>query len=301
MRWKSVLQGEALSASFVLLVLLSIIFSPVLLGNKTLLTSGWDVPSIMPSGAYHPGPRTTLPRRTGRSTLMPGWTSEPWLKIISAQYWNEHELPLWNPYAAYGTPFAAAMQPQPFYPLTLLLSLHPSPRAYDFFIVARLFVAGILMFLFSRLFLGLTSSLFAAITFMLSGYFIAYINMPHLSVEVLLPGLLLALELLLRRNSWGAAVGTAGVVFVAVTGGMPESLFLILSFGCLYFLFRLISTREFRQRPFALFAKFVAAMLLGFALSAFLLLPFVEFMNVSLDTHQAVNMWNGKSHARPGI
>ena len=91
------------------------------------------------------------------------------------------------------------MQPQPFYPLTVLLFLHLSPRTYDFFIVARLFVAGILMFFFTRLFLGLTPSLFAAITFMLSGYFIIYLNMPHLSVEVLLPGIFLTLELLLGR------------------------------------------------------------------------------------------------------
>jgi hypothetical protein len=282
---------EAALAVLFLGLLLNVIFFPVLWGNKTLLTSSWDVPSVMPSGAYHPAPPSPPPFRIDRTldAGAPAWQIEPWLKIISVQYWKEHELPLWNPYAAYGTPLAAAMQPQPFYPLTVLLSLYPSPRTYDFFIVARLFAAGILMFLFARLFLGLTSSLFAGITFMLSGYFIAFINMPHVSVEVLLPGLLLTLELLLRRNSWGAAVATAAVVFVAATGGMPESLFLILSFGCLYFLFRLVSTRKFRQRPFALCAKFVVAMLLGSALSAFLLLPFVEFMNVSFDSHQAVN------------
>jgi hypothetical protein len=285
---------EAALAVLFLGLLLSIIFFPALWGDKTLLNSSWDVPSIMPSGAYHPGPPPPLRIARTLDAGAPAWQIEPWLKIISVQYWKEHELPLWNPYAAYGTPLAAAMQPQPFYPLTVLLSLYPSPRTYDFFIVARLFAAGILMFLFARLFLGLTSALFAGITFMLSGYFIAFINMPHLSVEVLLPGLLLTLELLLRRNSWGAAVGTAAVVFVAVTGGMPESLFLILSFGSVYFLFRLVSTREFHQRPFALFAKFVAAMLLGFALSAFLLLPFVEFLNVSLDSHQAANIEGAK-------
>ena len=290
MKWKSNLQSEALGASSLLIVLLSIIFFPVLWGNKTLLLAAWEVPSIMQEGAYYPG--HPKPPRISR-TLDPGgpaWQAEPWIEVISNEYWRSHQLPLWNPYAAYGTPLAAAMQPQPFYPLTLLLSLHPSPRAYDFFIVARLFVAGILMFLFARLFLSLTSSLFAAITFMLSGYFISFINMPHVSVEVLLPGLLLGLELLLRRNSWGAVVGIAGVIFVSVTGGMPESLFLMLSFGCVYFLFRLLSTREFNRQPFALFAKFVAAILLGFALSAFLLLPFAEFMNVAYDSHQAVNI-----------
>ena len=46
-------------------------------------------------------------------------------------------------------------------------------------------------------------SLVAAITFMLSGYFIVYLNMPHLSVEVLTPGLFLIFEILLREETWG--------------------------------------------------------------------------------------------------
>ena len=124
MNWETpATKKEVALAALFLGLLLNLIFFPVLWGDKTLLTSAWDVPSIMPSGAYHPGPG--LPSHVPR-TLDPfasAWTTEPWLKIISAQYWNEHELPLWNPYAAYGTPFAAAMQPQPFYPLTLLLSL----------------------------------------------------------------------------------------------------------------------------------------------------------------------------------
>jgi hypothetical protein len=281
---------DAAIAALLLGLLLNAIFFPILWGNKTLLTSSWDAPSIMPSGAYRPG--LQRPPHIARTVDAgaPAWQNEAWLKNITVQYWKEHQLPLWDPYAAYGTPFAAAMIAQPFYPLTFLLSLHSSVRAYDFFIIARLFVAGMLMFLFGQLFLGFVSSLFAALAFMLSGYFIAYINMPHLSVEVLLPGLLLTLELMLRRNSWGAAVATAGVVFVAATGGMPESLFLMLSFGGVYFFFRLVSTRKSNQRPFALLAKFVAAMLLGFALSAFLFLPFAELLNLSHDTHQAANI-----------
>jgi hypothetical protein len=288
---------ERVKAALILGLVLNVVFFPTLWGGKTLLMSSWDAPSIMPSGAFSIMPSGVYdtdpsPSRFGRTPDpgAPAWATEPWFKIISDQYWKEDHLPLWNPYSAYGTPLAAAMQPQPFYPLTVLLSLHPTAWTYDFFIVGRLFIAGLLMFLFARLFLGFIPSLFAAVTFMLTGYFIVYLNMPHLSVEVLLPGIFLGFELLLRQNSWRAVIGTAGIIFLCVTGGMPESLFLAVSFGCLYFLFRLAVTPEFRKRPLARLAKLLVAVTSGIALSAFLLLPFLEFMSIAHDTHQAADM-----------
>ena len=283
------MKKQGVRAALILGLILNAIFFPMLWGGKTLLMGSWDAPSIMQSGAYDPDP---LPRRIGRTPDpgAPAWTIEPWFKIVSNQYWKEHQLPLWNPYSGYGTPLAAAMQPQPFYPLTVLLSLHPTAWTYNFFIIGRLFVAGLLMFLFARVFLGFIPSLFAAVTFMLTGYFVTFLNMPHLSVEVLLPGVFLAFELLLRQNSWRTVIGTAAIIFLCFIGGMPESLFLIVSFGCLYFLFRLAVTPEFREQPLPRLAKLAAAVALGFALSAFLLLPFLEFIRISHDTHQAINM-----------
>src|SRR4029077_20830195 len=137
---------------------------------------------------------------------------EPWIKIIGDQYFREKQLPLWNPYNAYGTPFAAAMQPQPFFPLTALLSLRPTPWTYNIFITARLFLAGILTFLFARLFVDYAAAVFASIAFMLNGYFINHLDMPPLSVEVLLPGLFLTFELLLRKTSWPRTAAAAAMI-----------------------------------------------------------------------------------------
>jgi hypothetical protein len=140
------MKKQGVRAALILGLILNAIFFPMLWGGKTLLMSSWDAPSIMQSGAYDPDP---LPSRIGRTPDpgAPAWTIEPWLKIVANQYWKEHHLPLWNPYSGYGTPLAAAMQPQPFYPLTVLLSLHPTAWTYNFFIIGRLFVAGLLMFL----------------------------------------------------------------------------------------------------------------------------------------------------------
>ena len=80
------------------------------------------------------------------------------MKIIQRQLWKDTGLPYGTPMRPTATPFAATMQPQPFYPLTILLSLYPTPSTYNLYLIARLFVAGLLTFLYARLFLGFLPS-----------------------------------------------------------------------------------------------------------------------------------------------
>jgi hypothetical protein len=290
-RWALTTERKWVPISLLLAGLLFVMFSPAIVGGRTLMLASWDTVSITNTGAYDPVPRpagTRLPRTADPGA--PAWTIEPWFKLIAEQYWGEFNLPLWNPYNAYGTPLAATGQPQPFFPLAALLSAHVTGWTYSLFILARLFLSGLLAFLFARQFLTALPSLFAAITFMLSGYFIIYLNMPHLSVEVLTPGVFLAFELLARRNSWGAAAGVAGMIFLTAAGGMPESMFLVVGFGCVYFVCRLLSAPQFRARAASLLIKFIVAVLLGFALSAFVLLPFVELARLAFDAHQPSNI-----------
>ena len=88
---------------------------------------------------------------------------------------------------------------------------------------------------------------------------------------------------------------TAGMVFLSVVGGFPESAFLIVCFAGLYFLFRLLVTPEFRERPFGRLGKLAAGIALGFALSGFLLLPFLEYMRIAHDVHQLSNVGGDRS------
>ncbi len=273
-----------------------IAFAPVVFGQRHLMLSAWDVSSITNTGAYDPVPRPSGTRVVrSPDPGAPGWTIEPWFKLIADQYWGELSLPLWNPYNAFGTPLAASAQAQPFFPLTVLVSLHLTPWTFSLFIIARLLLGGMLTYFFARQFLASLPSLFAAISFMLSGYFINYLNMPHLSVEVLTPGILLAFEILARRNSWTAAAGVAAVIFLIATGGMPESMFLVVMFGGLYFVCRVLFAAPLRPRAGSLLAKFLVAAALGFALSAFVLLPFGELLRVAFDAHQPSNVGGGRA------
>lgn len=286
--FSNLFKNKHIKVCIILLLLLNVFFFPVLWGNKTLMSGARDAPSIMPGGAYGD---VSPPRKFYRTPDpgAPAWQYEPSTKIIQNQYLNEKNAPLWNPFSAYGTPLTADMISQPFYPLTFLLSLCLTIQTYDLFIIFRLFLAGIFTYLFLRLFINTIPSLFASIAFMFTGYFIIYLNMQHLSVEILLPAVFYFFEILLRNNDSKRLACSSIIIFLIIAGGMPESAFLILSFGYLYYFFRVFTDLSLRPKKLIHIKNFILMNILGFTLSALFLLPFLEFMKYSFDMHQPSN------------
>lgn len=281
------IKKESFQASVFLIVILNIFFFPVIWGNKTLMTSVKDAASIMPYGAYgdvkgYNGSRTGDP---GASA----WVGEPYFKIKQEQYFKERVFPLWNPYNAYGVPFAAQMDSEVYYPLTILPSIYPTFLTHDLYIVARLFIAGIFTFLFLRLFIEKVPALFGAVAFMFTGYFILFLNLPHLSVEVLLPAIFYFFERLIRKDDFKNLIGASLIIFFAIIGGMPESTFMALVFGYMYFISRFLTDSELRKIKITYIKNFIFMNLIGFGLSAFLLIPFIELMNNSYHVHKTAD------------
>jgi len=281
---------QTFSAALLLILALHLCFFPFIWGNKTLLTaSRGPIPSIMPNGAWYGdshGPAFSRGNDMGAS----GWLLEADAASIHHQYFRERHLPLWNPYQSYGAPLAADMQSQPFSPLFALYSLNPGPRTYNFFILLRFLLTGICAYLYLHLFLPFVPSIAGGIACMLSGYYILFFDMPHLSVEMLVPALFLAAERLLREQSTGNVILSAAVTFLCIVGGMPESAFLVLLFACAYILFRLAAGPRTRAARFTQLKYFLFAQGLGLALAAFLLIPFFEYMKLSFDSHQPANV-----------
>jgi hypothetical protein len=279
------LRRETFWASVILLGLLEFTFFPFTLGNKTFLESARDVSSILPNGAWAGPPGGA----TFTRVLDPGagaWVSEPLLELIRRDYVDEKTLPLWNPYAAYGSPLAADMQSQPFYPLTIAIAFHHTLRAYNFYILLRLFLAGICSYLYIRLFVSFVPALAAGVTSMFAGYFILYITLPHLSVEVLLPALLLTGEHLLRNSRFRSMIAFAAVIVLVLLGGMPESSLLSLTFCYAYLAFRIATDSDLRPRYFSKISYLLIAGIVGFSICAPLLLSFREYMSYDYDVHQ---------------
>ena len=193
---------QTLSAALFLTLVLHVCFFPFIWGDKTLLAASRGVTaSIMPNGAWYGGSAGPAISR-GNDMGASGWLLEPDAALVHHQYLGEKHLPLWNPYQSYGAPLAANMQSQPFSPLFILFALDPGPRTYNFFILARFLLAGLCTYLYLRLFLPFVPSLAGGIACMLSGYYILFFNMPHLSVDMLVPALFLATERLLARTKY---------------------------------------------------------------------------------------------------
>ncbi|HXM43480.1 MAG TPA: YfhO family protein [Bryobacteraceae bacterium] len=281
---------QTFSAALLLILALHLCFFPFIWGNKTLLTASRGITaSILPDGAFYgsrPGP--AIPRSNDSGAA--AWLPEPYAALVHHVYLHEKHLPLWNPYESYGAPLAADMQSQPFSPLFFLYAMVPGPRTYNFFILARFLVTGFCTYLFLRLFLPFVPSIAGGVACMLSGYYILFYNMPHLSVEMLVPAMFLATERLLREQSAGNAMLSIAVTFLCIVGGMPESAFLALAFCGAYFFFRLAAGPHTRTARVTQLKYFLFVQGLGLALAAFLLVPFFEFTRLSFNTHQPANL-----------
>lgn len=272
--------------------LLFVVFLPFLIGSASLMVASRDAASIYPTGALPQvrpdGTSTELAQVQRTYDYSSAWLGEPSIAVLHRLVYEQHALPMWDPYEAYGMPFAAAMQPQPFYPLTLIAAAHPNPVLYDWYLVSRLFLAALGTALFVRLFSGFVPALAAGATSAFGCYYMIYYDMEHLSVETLFPALLFAIELVLRRASVARAAFLAAVCAGTFLGGMPESTALAGIVAAAYAVTRIVATR--REPLLAARAgAVVASAALGIAISAIVLMPFVEFLSLSFDVHQARN------------
>jgi hypothetical protein len=164
------MRNETFQAVVILFAVLNAGFYPSLWGNRTLLMSARDAASVLPTGANGDGTPASLFRTLDPGA--PGWQFEPAMAFHHQQFWKQHHLPLWNPYVGYGAPWAAGMLSQPFFPLSFLVALHPTPRTVSWFIVLRLLTAGVFAYLFLKYFVSHAAAIAGAIACMLTGYFV---------------------------------------------------------------------------------------------------------------------------------
>ena len=288
-RIRRIVHTESFCAAAILIGILHVAFFPCIWGNRTLLASSKDVSSVMPNGAWAGPPSAFISSRSADMGAG-GFFGEPNLPLLRYQYTHEHVAPLWNPYQGYGTPLAANQQSQPFYPLTLAVLLHIGPRTYNWFLLTRLLVAGIASYFYLRLYVSFWPAITGGVTSMLAGYYLLLLTIPHLSVEVLLPAALLGSEYLLRKCSYRSLVWFAIVLLLVFLGGMPESALLLFTLLYAYLFFRIVSDVDMRAGWPRLIVRVAAATCAGLGLAAFFVLPFVELMRRSFNTHQPHNM-----------
>ncbi len=292
---------ETVKASLLLLALLAIFFGEAVFTGRKLLPA--DIAYLDPVFRSQAPPDFTEPHNV--LLYDQAYQSYPW-RVQIAEALSQGSLPFWNPHIYCGAPLLAEDQPAVFYPLNILSYAFPPQDAVLFTALARLLVAALGAYWFTRTIGGgRFGALISAVTFAFSGFMIVWLGHPHTNVAAWLPAWFLTLEWLYRRSSaWHIAL-VALVVAAQLTGGHAETALYTLTAGGAYYLFRVLTgeRRQWpspdqpktgpdqrilrarsRQRDLALaLGAFVAASALGFALAAVHLLPFGEWLQLSAE------------------
>ncbi|MCL5999520.1 MAG: oligosaccharide flippase family protein [Chloroflexi bacterium] len=181
-----------------LLVLPLTLFLSVTVGSATLLPADnlfdWE-PFRSAAASFG----VTRPQNHLLSDLI--LENYPWKQFIIESI-RQGELPLWNPYLFAGIPFLAAGQHSALYPLSILYYVLPLEKAYGWFTVLNLGLAGVFMFLYMRT-LGLrrASATFAGIAYQLSGFLIVSVVFPMIvAAAAWLPLILAMCEHIIRQS-----------------------------------------------------------------------------------------------------
>jgi len=265
-----------------------------LFGGRVLLPAEY-LKGMQPwSAGYSPEALRSLPQW---NVLQWDGMSEffPW-RLHAARSMGQGQIPLWNPFILAGTPFLANSQSAPLYPIHVLyyLPLAASIAARMAWVdVIHLSLAGWFTFLLARdLRAGLLPAVAAGLTFELSGFAVAWLELPSfISVGCWIPLVLLAIGRAARWQSWRHAAGAAAAIgMMLLAGHLQIAFYGLLAAGCwwLWETVSLIGSREASlvgvskgSRLTGAIGRGALAILGGLALAAPQMLPSMELARVS--------------------
>ena len=185
--------------------------------------------------------------------------------------------PLWVPHAYGGAPFFANPQAALLFPLTWLAWLLPPTPALTLITALKLVGAGLAMYWFLRVGLGLcvTAALIGAVGFEFSTTLVGWVGWAFGSTIMFVPLLFGAVERLRERGRWHWMVVLALVVALDLFAGYPQSAFHALLAAGAWALARARSADRW------FLVRCLTGAVLGAGLAAVQLLPFLEYAGES--------------------
>ena len=205
---------SALLVALLLGAILAVVYSPVVLGGKSLQAPLYTVSPIVPDGPWPHGGRRPAPT-FDVDIATPAFYEWPIDHLVGTLL-RRGELPSWNPHQGLGIPIVENYSTRVFFPFQMLLNMSPV-GLWDLFFLLRLWIAG----LFTALFLvragaGRPAASFGGVGYMLSGALVWFINLEqYANVAMVVPAWFLAVESFVT----GPAGRQPGDVFRA--GGRP--------------------------------------------------------------------------------
>ena len=187
-----------LVAAFILLILPLLLFWQVTIGPYTLLPVD-NLFAFEPWASYRDEYGVGLPQNQLLSDLI--LENYVWKTFIRDSM-AAGQVPLWDPYIFAGHPFLANGQHSALYPFSILFYILPLPKAYGWFTVSQLWLAGLNMYIFARVLRqSRIGALLAGITFSLSAFFLVRVVFTMvLAGAVWLPLLLAVIEIVIRKQ-----------------------------------------------------------------------------------------------------
>ena len=263
---------ELLGVTVVLLAALLIFFSPALFTGRYFAPS--DIIRIF--GPFADG------FKAHNSLLSdPVVQFLPWFKQ-SRELIGSGNMPLWNIYSGGGLPLMANMQSQVLWPLSVLIYLFNLKTGLFLYTAGKLFFTGFFSYLFLReIKINRAVALVGGIGFMFMGFNVVWLMWPHTNGVFLLPmGFFLA-ERYFRTFEIQWLLWFSLALALGIFGGHPETFFHIVIAISVYIIFCLfIHRRSWKDFAVQIY-RWVGAGLLGFGLSAVLLVPFAEYLKLS--------------------
>jgi hypothetical protein len=257
----------------------------------------WDTarPSGVPTQSLHPLVFGSNPQLVDSITVF-----EPFLQYSASQL---PHIPLWNPYIMGGAPYLADMQSALLSPFSLPAYILPFWLSLSVIALLKVVVAAMGAYLLGRtLKMGTAGAFLCGLVFGFGLFMVAWIPWPLTSVFALIPWMLVATERLIRRPGVLSASAVAALVALQFFGGHPETSVYALFATVGYFILRVLqepgggasamegASRRGRSRLGALFKAarrpviaIVIAIVVGTAIAAVAILPFLELLKNSAD------------------
>ncbi|HVO68771.1 MAG TPA: hypothetical protein VMT24_01925, partial [Aggregatilineaceae bacterium] len=270
-----------------LLVLPLLFFAPVTLGGRTQIPAD-NLYQFEPwSSARAAVGVPEIPHNALLSDLL--LENYQWKSFIR-QSIRQGTIPLWQPNQLAGSPFLAAGQHSALYPFSLLYYILPLWRAYGWFTVSQLWLAGALMYLFVRgLGLRRVGGAVAGVAYQFSAFFIVSVVFPMMIAGAAwLPLLLLMIEFVIQRRPlrgdrpatapW-IAVGALALMMVIFAGHVEityYTLIVMAYYAAARLLWEWWRARRNWQRLLRPAGSLLAMVLLGLGLGAAQFIPLYE-------------------------
>jgi hypothetical protein len=215
-----------------------IMFWQVTIGDRTLIPAD-NLYQYQPWKAYRE--QVGVPEIPHNSLLSDLVLQNFQWKTFIREAISAGEIPLWNPYIFAGVPFLAAGQHSALYPFSVIYYVMPLEKAYGWFTVSQLWLAGVMMFVFMRgLGVGRMGALAAGIAYQLAGCFLASVVFPMIiAAAAWFPFLLLMVEFTIQQRPlfgkrtvipW-VALGALGLGMEILAGHVEFTYYALLMMG----------------------------------------------------------------------